>query len=1096
MPSADDRDFIPGFDDFNEPRPPVEEETAWAAPAPSPRKIKKRKGRKYADAQFKAAEEEDTPYAKSITPSPPAAASHGVNLPASPTKDEPLATEEPPLVADIEDDTTAVEDVEPTPLPKPSPAPSPTLRSPRPAVAKPTANSFSPPIRPAGLFRPPSGYEGYPKLPSQPQQRRGSTHTSPRPAFVEPAGPPHMAQPHFYGLPDLGLNFGSKKEQNGGKAAGSDGYCCCFDSFADSGDMASSRQARDALLVGSEGGLEVFRVLPNKFEVVGRLEGLRGSVVGAKVLPHVDRHDEVQTLRPLVAVVVHGALVGDARASGSKDDAFYQTTVEVYSLQTQEHVATLYKSVPVALEQPTIGHLSSLPGPVGDLSISARGRFVLLASGKSGELFIFSHATTSTNNGPRFRCLGKYWTSLQVPLDAQSSRPPSSSDGIQPTDEASERTGVPLFSLSHRWLALVSPPLSSHISIQGSPLLSEHNPNPPGLGSHVAPPQPPITCDVAGADAEGTWSRITRQAAQGVVKYSQRGIEMGWQGWRELTYPTPQAGQQQHGRTSSKEHEHMFPPTNAPPDDAKRLTKEPAVVSIIDLENLLEAEELKPKYSPPPLTTFALSDGCNFLSLSSGGLRLLTVSRKGEISTIWDLTQSCHGTTRRSSHVTGESEVLGQGPCVKQIHCIARSSQSVVVDSAWSRDDDCLALLTAHGTVHLHEVPSRPPRKRKRRSTSSAQPLPEKAQATVSVSQGLSPPSANGGFLGSLKSGWQQVSTQVNTIRSQNPVSALGLPTSFAGFREATATAGHAGGRALAKGLSQGYSAAKGGASDYWHADDNKIRHKALQEQCGPGALRWLKRQSGMSLAIVCGGTVHLHPVQRITRRKGDVMVSGLKHDRYGRKHFALPAIRTSSGVVSAVKKADDCAAEGPHGFWSLHLSPGDLGRRVSGEGGSPLSPSQPNEVETNPPYCPFHVDSRVSIFTYDDTTVGSQRNLLEPPDEAPRFLVQGHLYDDIEEEAWLFGETLPPSSKVNTHDDHLHEFHGQVVDSDDDIAGVTSQVESRLTVHAAADDDGGEQININMRRARNRNGGGGFGRAEEDFGMYEDEDVDDASLM
>ena len=467
------------------------------------------------------------------------------------------------------------------------------------------------------------------------------------------------------------------------------------------GDLASSKKAKNALLVGSEGGLEVFRVLPNKFEVVGRLEGLRGSVIGAKILPHVDVFDPTESRRPLVAVIVHGPDTRPVPGSGDEanEPTHYQTIVEVYSLQSQEYLTTLYCSTLAAIEQPGFGQISSLPAPIGDLILTANGKYVVVASGKSGEIFVFSNAQTSVNTGPSFRFIGKYWTTVQSSLDSQS-RPSSSSDASQTAEELDEKPGIPIVALSQRWLAVVSPSNSAHISIQGAPLLVPHSPNPPGLASHVAPPQPPITCDIAGVDEEGAWSRIRRQATQSVVKYSQKGIEMGWQGWKELTNPTSQPGSY-HGRTSSKDAQ--FPPTNAPPEDPRRITKEPAVVSIIDLETLLDAEEQKPKYPPAPIATFALDEGCNFLSFSSNGLRLLTVSQKGEVSTIWDLSQVNHGTAAYGSNKEDE---ITHGPCVKQIHRITRSSQSVVVEAAWSRDDDCLALLTTHGTVHLHEVPT------------------------------------------------------------------------------------------------------------------------------------------------------------------------------------------------------------------------------------------------------------------------------------------------------------------------------------------------------------------------------------------------------
>jgi len=866
-----------------------------------------------------------------------------------------------------------------------------------------------------------------------------------------------MAQPHFLGLPDLGLNLTRKIEP--GKLAGTDGYCCRFDTLANAGDGASARKARDALLVGSQGGLDLYRILPDKLEVVGRLEGLRGAVIDAKVIPHTERIDSLQSSRPLVAITLHGLMSDDRRDSGQADEAkqepgaYYQTTVEVYSLRHQQRVATLYQSVPVALEPPTMGHLSLPPAPVGDLRLEASGGFLTVASGKSGEVFVFSSITKSHESHIQFRCIGKFWTSLQQRPPNPKSRPPSSNEAKAGDGDVETRPGVPLLCLSSRWLAVVPPYTSAKISIQGSPLVSDSNPQPTGLSTHIAPSQPLVTCEIAGTDAEGTLSWLSRKAAQGLVKASQRGYEMSVQGWRELTHPSPPTAPQSHHRSTSGDAE-IFPPTNAPADDPRRLAREPALVSLIDLRKLLDAEEHKPKQPPPPLATFALVKGCNHLSFSPDGLRLLTSNRKGEVSTIWDLTHAVHGSVH--ADLLDEEAEMERGPHIKQSHRIARSSPSVIIDSVWPRDGDWLALLTTHGTIHVHDIPSpAASNKRKRKSTVPAT-SPEKAEPTVSVSQGMSPPSSNAGFWGSLRSGVHSVGMQVNAIRSQNT-----LPTTFAGFRETAAAARTASGRAVAKGLSQGYSAARSGASDMWHAEDNKVRHKSLQDAALAGCVRWMQRQGDSSLLVVCGGAVHLHPVQKVTRRKGDVDVTGLKQDKYGHKTFALPHI--STGRDGSATKPSKCAEEGPHGFWSLRQPPTNSKTTVAFNGHP--APSSSAEVETNPPYCPFHVDSRINIHAFEDDTT-----------QVSEYHTQGHGVED--EEPWVFGAPLPPSIKVN--EGSGSEFiDGQGLadrSGDDDVDDMAEQVESRLTVHKAGSRDGGDEIRVSMRRSRPADGGGEMG--------------------
>ncbi|KAF2483829.1 hypothetical protein BDY17DRAFT_309209 [Neohortaea acidophila] len=879
-----------------------------------------------------------------------------------------------------------------------------------------------------------------------PTMSKRVSYTSSPPNFIEPKAPPHMPQPHFYGSPILNLDDEFKKLHHDPPIAGSNGYCCCLDSLADAGDGVSAKKARDALLVGSEGGLEVFRVLPNKVEVVGRLEGLRGSVIGAKILPHVSVHDSLEQLRPLVAVILHGAAEGASHSA-----VFYQTTVEVYSLQTQERVATLYQTVAVEVPQPTVGHLTTLPEPVEDLRLTACGSFVLLASGKSGEVFVFSTATTDNSGDGEFRCIGKFWTSLQSSSDQGSSRPPSSGDAKQPTGSETELRRLPLLSLSPRWLALVPPPSASHVSIQGSPLLSEDGYSPPGLASAVAPPQPHVSCETVGTDPEDAWSRLTRQAAQGVVKYSQKGIDLGLQGWRELTNPAPLPDQ----RAPGKEQGAFFPPTKAPPHDPQRTEKDPSIVAIVDLQALLEAQEAKAKQPPTPVASFALPEGCNFLAFSRSGLRLLTVSRKGETYCIWDLTRSCHGIHRSDGSA-------GMGPSVRLIHSIPRSSPSVVVDSAWSRNDDYLALLTMHGTVHLHEIVERPSfRRRKRRSTASAYGA-EKAEATVSVSQGASPPSSNAGFFGSVRSTWQQVSTQVGSMSGSGvrSSSGFGIPRSFAGFRDATASVGHAGGRVIAKGLSHGFSAAKDGASDYWHSEDNKIRHKALLK-AQPASLKWLKRQSDLYLAVVCGGAVHLHPVTRLQRSKGQESVTALKHDKYGHKKFELPPIRTRASA-EVKNGALQARHDVPHGFWSLRRPPADIADDTPWRKCIPPPSTQVNDVETNPPYCPFHIDPRVDIYVYDENQADSPQ-----PSTFSNALGHGQVPKKKPSSPWLFGEPLPSATKMNLHDNTLQAVRRDFeLDSDVEM-DLAEAMRSVTTICSAADGDGREEIRVVTQRVR-----------------------------
>lgn len=1104
MPSA--HDLISDVDEFRDtPAPPPVRDTL---PVAVPAKKNKRKGKKHVGPKPQKWDDEDTPYPKSVTPSPPV--SHDVKLDV-PSFSPQLADlgqngEESREEQDMawEDDTTAPED--PESQPKPSPVASPTVRSPRPAAAMPA----SPPYRTPSLHQSPqySNVIGHRPNSStdQPsiQQRRTSfatQHTSPRPRFAQLSPqpqaryadppPPHMPQPHFYGVPDIPLPLSQNPEI--ARASGPSSRYCCFDSFADAGDSVTAKKARDVLLLGFDDALEVYRVLPDKMEVVGRLEGLRGAVVGAKVLPHSMRYDFMQHLRPLVALIIHGPTVLDRSSWGGEFDTpqdqtqTYQTTVEIYSLQSQQHIATLFKTSTIRVEPPAVGHLSLPPKPVGELSVAAAGKFITVTSGKSGEVFIFSDAPQQDFETPKFRCIGKIWTAIQQRSESSA---PASTNETENSRTSQRLADVPLIALHGRWLAVVPPYTSAGLPIQGTPLLLESNPQPLGINTSTAPPQPAITCEVAGVDSEGTLSWLSRKAAQGLVMASQKGIEMGKQGWKELTHPSPPSARPSSHHRSSSHEPSLFPPTNAPADDPRRLAKEPAIVSILDLDRFLVAEQQKSKQVPMPLATFALVDGCNFLSFSPDGLRLLTSNRRGEISTVWDLTHIAHGT---ATITQSEDDDIDQRPHLKQIHRIARSSPSVTIESAWSRDGGWLAVLTAHGTVHLHEIPLTPPgKKRKRRSTLSAPPS-EKAEATVSVSQGMSPPSSSG-LLGSFRSWSQSMTTQANALKTQ-----YALPTTFAGFRETAAAAGIAGRKAVARGLGQGYSAAKSGASDMWHAEENKIRMKVLQEVgARSGCLMWIQRQMGSAIAIISATNVSLHAVERVTRHKGDLLVSGLKREKSPR-NFALPVFdRVKDGSAGGAGKG--CSDQGPHGFWSLRSpAPDDALSKAAARKACP-SRAAANEVETNPPYCPFHVDHRVSIYAFNDSVkYSSQINETAIFD----FKTRGHGFLEHEGQ-WLFGEPLPPSVKVNESPPRPPPPHPHLdeegMNDAAEYAGTVdeeflTQVESRLLIRSGGEGGGEEQIHVNSRRSRRRAGKRGDARRRpgleegEEFSMLEEDD-------
>jgi hypothetical protein len=477
---------------------------------------------------------------------------------------------------------------------------------------------------------------------------------------------------------------------------------------------------------------------------------------------------------------------------------------------------------------------------------------------------------------------------------------------------------------------------------------------------------------------------------------------------------------------------------------------------------------------------------------------------------------------------------------------------------------------------------------------------PEKADATIGLIAAGSPPSSSRnhvstqGFLSTLKSGWQSVSTQVSSLRensntaapstasasttpspgSANPGPAGGpaflasvLPASFAGIRDATAAAGSLGSRAVARGLSQGFTAAKGGASEYWHADDNKIRvalntpppnpsastsspsnaatanknftlpltlealSVATTAIADPRRIRWIRhRQSSSSAAaaasstldiviIAAGGVVQVHPVSKVVRRKGDELVRGLKHERFSRKAFSLAPIATRSSQTGNTSNTshlkDTCAELGPHGFWSLRRSPNGTPALGGMHTARQFSPSYhaANDVETNPPYCPFHVDPRVAVFAFDESPGGgnNQYGARNPAANAPGawevFCSAGYGRDDERHDTgisrgrgrntgnftaptpWVFGGPLPNAVRLNDRAGSLEDDSGIMDGNEFDLDTGTG---------VGDDPDFGDYLttqrgptgHTEAAHARTRTGGGGY-RDFDDLDEHDELDLD-----
>lgn len=899
------------------------------------------------------------------------------------------------------------------------------------------------------------------------RDRRASmySHYGARPPsqhFVPNPPLPHQPQAHFYGLPDLDL--GLNNALTDGTPPGEGGYFCGFDTMTNAGDEAA-RSAENVILVGSQGGLDVFRIEKSKMDLVGRLEGLRGGVIGAKVLPWTARRDPLAASRPLIALILHGPVIKDSRSSSGSgsssviDDSAsespsrptsrqgdtpngqvsgYQTSVEVYSLKERRRIATLYKSPLIPLISPVDSPLFQPPPPAGDFVVDARGKFVVLGSGASGEVFVFAPYLKSMEKHPeRFRCIGKLWTSIQtrdrVPDSSASSAVDGSHEEVPP-----EKYGVPIFSLSDRWLAITPPASSSLYPVNGLALTSPFYERPPGLTHHGVPPQPSPNCSVDAPDSAGFVDRLAREGTQVAIKSARWATEKGMQTFRSYM----NKGSQVNGTPGSygpDPMQHHFPPTHGHSQTQPR--QETSVVSVYDLQRLFDAEETRNKNALIPIATITAALGCSFLSFSPSGLMLMTVSRKGDYQDVWDMKRI---NFRRARKTTREQPT---GPHVRQIARYTRMTVASVVDVCWSAPKvDKLAVVTDKGTVHMFLMPASafqwPPPRRTRQAARASRPK----DATSPSSPNSAVTSAMQAISNSARPFFDAVRARNNGTGPRFSLSSLGV----------TPAAGAKSGKAVAAGVGKSINSIR-------HAGDNKLTLPAAPSGVKPYSVRWLSGKGRGSIALVSGGLLQIWQVQMrtaTTRGKSSAAASIAKKKLV---EFGLAPIRDVALPPSVAEQlfpqpGDPELTQEVYGEWLLRALPSRVsvprGTRAVGLTVAPLSFS---EIETNPPYQPFYTDRRVTRFVYSKHTADVQESDTEHQ-AVPTLLSNLH-HDD--NSPWLFGEDME-AIRISTPVSHVYDSG-----EDDPVAGVAARIENKLILRDGEEEV--EQVVVTTRRRRVR---------------------------
>ncbi|KAL9017642.1 MAG: hypothetical protein Q9185_005038 [Variospora sp. 1 TL-2023] len=936
-----------------------------------------------------------------------------------------------------------------------SPAPSPPNMYPRPT-------------------RRTSGYQslgGY--MSSSPGAERPMSKQSHRSPTQNPALP-HHAQAHFYTAPEVDFGMPQSRQTGAGSPAPS---CFVFDDLGLAG-AEGLRGPETALLVGLENRLEVLKVNEARLELIGRLENLRGVVVGAQLLPSSTRVDPARSSRPLVAVVVNGPQREQRRASHERagendDDALfdpsgsmlqalehrdqtdqvsgtqYETTVEIHSLVKSEHIATLLRC---PINAPMVFNDASRPAvrpPEGGWQLKVCGRFLAVTSGKSGEVFVFE-THYGLDNGPplAFTCIGKTWTSI-VQRKTRSLSTSSTESEKNELDDVSVsalgKSSGAILSLSHRWLAVVPPSMSTKTTMHASVDLQRSYEKPPGLSSHTSPPSPQPTCDLDTPEKESVLNKVARDVTQEFMKGARWVGDQGLQAWKNywLKPPdqqTPAGPRSLPGNTSLPPRaQQSLPPTHANDDAASRNTNQRALVSILDLERLSASQAMKEDVALHPMATFPLPDGCSLVSFTPNGLGLFTASAKGDIQHVWSLMRMAH------SHVE-------KGPSVRQIARFTRLTVANIVDVAWPEPGgERLALVTERGTLHIFDLPPSalqwpPPRRIARpspASTTSPGPSPE-----LEVAVPYNPPSNRFSSAMDLVTGRTQPLLAAVRGRPAN----IGNP--FSGFSgmSITAGAGIKGGKVVAAGFNRSVGAATGTVNTLRHLGENRLALPGPAHAVKPGRVRWLTGRNRGAIAVVGGDLVRIHRIghsrnQKPGKRRPSAV--GSKPIELSFTHpLSVPA--TGKQGYGRGKGQADRTSPALRGFWQAF--PARPMQRVEND-----SLHSQAEIDTNAPYQPFHTDRRVSMYVYADESIP----------------LDGYGFE--ESTPWVFGEGI---ATVRTS-------AGAAVSRDGSETEIGQQGPMENHVSVQGNEKEGQQIVITTRRRKAPKAEAGEGGDEE---IFEDE--------
>ncbi|GAP86478.1 hypothetical protein SAMD00023353_1900980 [Rosellinia necatrix] len=852
---------------------------------------------------------------------------------------------------------------------------------------------------------------------SPPGARRSSMHSPFVPPRVGPNPPlPHQPQAHFYSAPDIDFDMHHKT----GLKAGERGFYFGFDTLPRPNNTQASGNDQ-VVLAGYEGGMDIYSVGKRGVGPLASLKGLRGGVYNAKILPWNGTGDP-PGIFPLVAVVVHGPVppliapeialesVYDNTSSpqqegiqtppsdtGQRQVAVgksipiieaYQTSVEVYSLATSQLIDVLLQAPKTPIKASVTSPVFRCPQPTGAFQVRAEDGTIVVASGTTGECWVYRQIRYEQDPGYRFSCVGKIWTSLQQGLKIDSTQEDEAGSNPVPPRK---RPQTPIIAVSGRWLAYCPPPASSQISLNASIPVPVEGKG-PGLSTLTSPVLPNESSEVEQPISDGVMNRIMRETTQEFIQgarwVGKQGIQLWNNYWktgqqppgRQSTVGSPPWGSAYPGRPETAQ----FPPTYGVSGQA--VTKEPGLVSIVDMDNLAGFAAIH------PITTFKPPLGCSFLSFSPTGLSLFTASNKGDVQTVWDLMRIQF---TKSSPLQNSQPNNGHATRVRQVAQFSRMTVARIVDVAWATPNgERAAMVTERGTVHLLDMPPSaytwPPPRRRAAVPEAARGGTENASSAVSIASNV------------LSSAYGATRPLLNSHR-RSASNTHGTPTIM----------NHAsyGGKVLAAGISHSLGNAGTAINHLRHTGENRVSLPLGNMSAGPSCAAWITSKKHHTLFVLGEGQVRMFPSKSrgpSNRKDRPRAARGSKYNDF--KLRDLPNDLIAPSIQQIIDPIEDLDLATPDfdGGNTLVLHPRPL---LVDLDHSPEAAIPQAEIESNAPYQPFHTDRRVCLHVYKGT--GGESGLSSvirhmdsaTLNETPR--TQRSQPKPVTSQAWAFGQPM-----------------------------------------------------------------------------------------